>query len=102
MVSRITESNRRMTRDAVQGAQQTTASIRAWETSLSGIPGILRTIGSGFLALQAINFVKTFTGFAEVLHDTSNRTQILVEDLHALERIGKLEGVTFDQMTTSM
>jgi hypothetical protein len=102
MVTRITQSNARMTRDAVAGAQQTAGAVRAWETSLSGIPGILRTIGSGFLALQAINFVKTFTGFAEVLHDTSNRTQILVEDLHALERIGKLEGVTFEQMTTSM
>ncbi len=102
MVSRISESNRRMTRDATAGAQQTASAVRVWETSLSGIPGILRTIGSGFLALQAINFVKTFTGFAEVLHDTSNRTGILVEDLHALERIGKLEGVTFEQLTTSM
>jgi hypothetical protein len=102
MVTRITQSNARMTRDAVAGAQQTAGAVRTWETSLSGIPGILRTIGSGFLALQAINFVKMFTGFAEVLHDTSNRTGILVEDLHALERIGKLEGVTFDQLTTSM
>jgi hypothetical protein len=61
MVTRITQSNARMTRDAVAGAQQTAGAVRAWETSLSGIPGILRTIGSGFLALQAINFVKTFT-----------------------------------------
>lgn len=102
MVSRIEQSNRRMTRDAVAGAQQTASAVRMWETSLSGIPGILRTIGTGFLALQGVNFLKTFSAFAEQLNEVSKRTGVLVEDLHALERVGKLEGATFEEITTGM
>jgi hypothetical protein len=102
MVKKIEESNRRMTRDATAGAQQTTAAMRTWETQLTGVGNAVRTLITGFVGLQAINFIKTFTGFAEQLHEVSKRTKVLVEDLHALERIGQLEGATFEEITTGM
>jgi hypothetical protein len=101
-VARIQQVNARMTRDAVAGAQQTAGAVKAWETSLTGVGSAVRTLASGFVALQAINFVKNFSAFAEQLNEVHKRTGVLVEDLHALERIGKLEGATFEEITTGM
>jgi len=91
MITRLTDKNSQFTRSATQGAQQTT---RAFESLGSSLGLLLK----GFIAFQGIAFLNTFSAFAEELNIVSKRTEIVVEDLDALQRVAKLNGSSFQEV----
>ena len=102
MVRRISEQNNKLYAGVQQGAAQAVTSVRAFETSLAGVSKLLGQLGIGLSVFQGVNFLNTFTAWAEGMNAVSKRTKIAVEDLNALERIVKQEEGSFEDFTNGL
>src|SRR5262245_61890103 len=97
MIKRMIDQNKSLYSGAEQGAARAAGAVRIFETSLTGVLGLLGQLGVALSVGAVVKYTKGLINLAGSIQDLSDRTGISARTLTGIRSVLEENGVTLEE-----